>query len=161
MPSPKSYSKTQIALHWSIAALVIFQILAHDDIQHLWRQRMNGVIPNEFTPHPHALIGIVILVLVVWRLWLRFTRGTPALPDKEHPALRFIASATHFLFYALLVLMPISGALAWFGGFAQPASVHSLMEKILIPLIALHVAAALAQHFWFKTDVLKRMLGRA
>ena len=41
------------------------------------------------------------------------------------------------------------------------AQAHSVAEKLLIVLVALHVLAALAQHFWFKTDVLKRMLGSA
>jgi cytochrome b561 len=35
-----------------------------------------------------------------------------------------------------------------------------LAGKILVALVLLHALAALVQHFWFKTDVLKRMLGR-
>ena len=31
----------------------------------------------------------------------------------------------------------------------------------LVPLVLLHVLAALYHHFWLKTDVLRRMLGRA
>jgi cytochrome b561 len=74
--------------------------------------------------------------------------------------LKALATATHWLFYLLLVGMPISGATAWFAGLPQPAVAHSLAEKVLIPLILLHIVAALAQHFWFRTDVVKRMVGR-
>ena len=161
MAAPASYSRTQIILHWIIAALVIFQIVAHEGIAGIWRERMTGAVPNEPTPNLHAIVGILIFVLVLWRLWLRFARGVPALPAGEHPALKTVATLTHWLFYVLLIGMPISGAVAWFAGLPTPAVAHGLAEKVLIPLILLHVAAALAQHFWFKTDVLKRMLGRA
>lgn len=161
MASPASYSRTQIILHWVIAALVVFQIVAHEGIAATWHERLSGAIPNEPTPNPHAIVGMLILVLTVWRLWLRFTRGVPALPASEHPALKAVAAATHGLFYLLLVGMPISGAVAWFAGLQQPAIAHGLAEKVLIPLILLHIAAALAQHFWFRTDVLRRMTGRA
>ncbi|TGT21759.1 cytochrome b, partial [Mesorhizobium sp. M4B.F.Ca.ET.172.01.1.1] len=32
-----SYSKTQVWLHWSIAALILIQFVAHDGMQHVWR----------------------------------------------------------------------------------------------------------------------------
>ncbi len=160
-PAAASYARTQIILHWTIAALVIFQILVHDGIKHTWRERMDGVVPNEPTPQLHAFVGLTIFALVIWRLWLRFARGVPPLPEDDHPALKALATAVHWLFYVLLILMPLSGTVAWFAGLPQPAIAHSLFEKVLIPLVLLHVVAALAQHFWFRSDVLRRMLGLA
>lgn len=159
--TPSNYSKTQIALHWIVMLLVSFQILMHDEIVQLWTGRMSGTLPNLATPNVHVAVGFLIFALVVWRLVLRLTRGVPALPASEHPALKLVASATHILFYVLLIGMPLSGTAAWILGVAQAAQVHSIAEKLLIALIALHALAALAQHFWFKTDALKRMLGRA
>lgn len=159
--APATYSKTQIALHWVIMLLVLFQILAHDEIERLWTGRMDGTLPNVATPNVHVAVGFLILALVVWRLVLRLRRGVPPLPATEHPALKLVASGTHILFYVLLIGMPLSGAGAWILGLGPAAQAHSIAEKVLIALIALHVLAALAQHFWFKTDVLKRMLGRA
>ena len=156
-----SYARTQIILHWTIAALVIFQILVHDGIKHTWRERMDGVVLNEPTPQLHAFVGLTIFALVIWRLWLRFARGVPPLPEDDHPALKALATAVHWLLYALLILMPLSGTVAWFAGLPQPAIAHSLFEKLLIALILLHVAGALVQHFWFRSDVLRRMLGLA
>lgn len=159
--APATYSKTQIALHWVIMLLVVFQILAHDEIVRLWTGRMDGTLPNVATPNVHVAVGILILALVGWRLVLRLRRGVPALPANEHPALKLVASGTHILFYVLLIGMPLSGAGAWILGLGPAAQAHSIAEKLLIALIALHVLAALAQHFWFKTDVLKRILGKA
>lgn len=161
MAAPATYSKIQIFLHWLIAALVIFQIVFHESIAEQWEARMEGVVPNEPVPNLHALFGMLIFLLVLARLWFRLARGVPAAPESEHPALRLAASATHALFYLLLFAMPISGTFAWFLGFELPAELHEMAAKILIPLVALHVLAALAHHFWFKTNVLKRMLGKA
>lgn len=159
--APSTYSRTQIALHWIIVLLVLFQIVMHDEIVRLWTGRMDGTLPNVATPNVHVAVGFLILALAIWRLVLRLTRGVPALPASEHPALKLVASGTHILFYALLIGMPLSGAAAWILGISPAAQAHSIAEKLLILLIALHVLAAFAQHFWFRTDVLKRMFGRA
>jgi cytochrome b561 len=158
MPVAASYARTQIVLHWTIAALVIFQIFFHSGIKRTWFDRMEGTVANEPTPNLHIVIGLAIFTLVIWRLWLRFARGVPPLPEDEHPALKALATTVHWLFYLLLVLMPISGIVAWFAGLSLA---HSLFEKALIALVLLHVAGALTQHFWFRSDVLRRMLGLA
>lgn len=157
--TPASYSRTQIALHWAVAALVLFQIFLHDGIVEAWTGRMDGSLPNQPTPDLHVIAGMLIFVLVLWRLVLRFTRAVPALPTNEPQILKVAAAGTHLLFYVLLLAMPLSGAAAWFLG-AEPAAVaHVLARFVLVPLLVLHVLAALAHHFWFKTNVLRRMLG--
>lgn len=118
-------------------------------------------MPNQPTPNVHVIVGLTILALVGWRLWLRWRRGVPALPGREHPYLRAIAAATHGLFYLLLIVLPLTGALAWFGSVNLAATSHALIEKLLLVVIALHVGGALVQHFWYKSDVLRRMLGLA
>lgn len=160
MASPLTYSKTQIALHWLVAALVAFQILLHEGISELWEDRMSGAIANAPSPNPHAIVGIIIFALAIWRVTLRFTQGVPALPEGESPLLKLVAAGTHVLFYVLLIGMPISGGVAWFFGLPLPAEAHGLASKLLIVLILLHIAAALFHHFWLKTDVLKRMVGK-
>ncbi len=160
MSAPTTYSKLQIILHWLIAAMVAFQILFHDGITALWKQRMDGTIENVATPNPHAIVGILILILVLVRIFIRIKRGVPALPASEKPMMGTIAKATHFLFYALLVGMPFSGAAAWFFGLELPAIVHGFASTVLMTLIFLHIAAAIIHHFVLKTDVLKRIVGR-
>ncbi len=159
--TPMSYSRTQIVLHWAVAALVLFQIFLHDGIVAAWTGRMDGSLANEPTPDVHIIAGVLIFVLVAWRLALRLRRGVPALPADEPAALKVVATGTHVLFYVLLLAMPLSGAAAWFLGAEPAALAHSTARFVLIPLLVLHVLAALAQHFWFRTNVLRRMLGLA
>ena len=168
MAAPATFSKTQIILHWTIAAMVLFQILMHDGIVNAWEGRMDGTIPNVSSPNPHAIVGMLILVLMLWRLFVRMKRGVPDHPvsdvpilgpQADSPIIHWLSKGTHFLFYALLLAMPISGAAAWFLGIEVPANMHGLAAKILVPLIVLHLIAAMVHHFLLKTNVLKKMLG--
>lgn len=158
---PTSYSRTQIALHWTIAALVVFQILMHDGIVKVWDGRMEGMLPNQPTINPHAVAGALILVLVLWRLVLRRRRGVPGLPEGEHPAVKALATGMHAALNLLLILMAFSGMAAWISGIEAIGEAHSVARGALVPLVILHILAALYHHFWLKTDVLQRMLGRA
>jgi len=157
--SPQTFSKTQIYLHWLVVALVAFQYLLSEGINKLWKARMDGLVENVPSPNPHVIVGVIILVLVLWRLYLRSTRGVPPLPKSELPFVGMIAKAVHILFYVLLIGLPLSGAVAWFFGIKQSALSHGLGTKLLLAVIILHIAAALLHHFVLKTNVLKRMLG--
>ncbi len=158
---PTSYSGTQIILHWTIAALVFFQILMHEGIVKVWEGRTEGTLPNQPTINPHAIAGALILVLVLWRLKLRRRRGVPGLPEGEHPALRVMATGMHAALNLLLILMALSGMAAWISGIEAIGEAHSIARLALVPLVLLHILAALYHHFWLRTDVLRRMLGRA
>ena len=159
--APSGYSGLQIGLHWAVAGLVIFQFVAHDAIEHAWRAFAGGTAADpdgRGMVTLHVVSGGLIFVLAIWRLWLRFTRGVPPLPDKDPGVLKFFANATHFLIYALIIGMPISGALAWFAGVPQAAAAHVLAKNVLLALVILHVAGALFQQFALRSNVLSRMV---
>ncbi len=159
MSAPDSFSRTQITLHWIIAVLVIFQLVLHEGMEDAWEIREDGGTVSLI--NPHVVVGTLVLVLAIWRLGLRLTRGVPPAPSSEPAPLRLLAAGTHWAFYALLFIMPFSGMALWFLEAEAAGEVHKTARLVLIALIFLHLAGALAQHFWFKTDVLKRMLGRA
>jgi len=156
--TPDRYSIAQIGLHWLIAAIVAFQFFSGGRIASVWEDRMTGAIPNEPTPTPHTIAGLTILLLMLARLALRLRRGAPPPPAGEHPALARLAQGAHAAFYVILIAMPVGGAVAWFGGLETPAIVHGVAAKLLLALIALHVAAALAHRFWFRSGAFERML---
>lgn len=153
----QNYARIQIILHWVIALLIAGQYLLHSGIEAAWQARLDGSLPNEPFPNPHAIVGMVILALSLWRVGLRLRRGAPALPAEEPQALKRVATVTHVAFYAILIAMPVSGALAWVAGLEVPADAHEVAAKILLALIALHVAGAVFQQRVLKTDVMARM----
>ena len=74
--------------------------------------------------------------------------------------LRLAARAVHLAFYAVILLMPATGGMAWFGGIETMAAVHGAGKPVILALVALHIGGALYQHFVARTDVLRRMLRR-
>lgn len=157
MPTPKGFSLGQIRLHWIIAALILFQLIFGEAMTDAWRQFRQGAAPDITTMvTAHIYAGIAILALVVWRLWLRLRHGAPPPPDGS-ALMRTAGSTAHVALYALMVLAPLSGLAAWFGGIATAAEVHELLKPAFIILIGLHVAAALWHHFWLRDGLLNRM----
>jgi cytochrome b561 len=128
----------------------------------------------------HKSIGLTVLLVVVVRLLWRVTHAPPALPADIAPWQKKVSAITHWALYALLLLIPLSGWLlngttgfpiAWFGTFAVPnliaanpplkdtaELVHAVFGKILLGLVALHVAGALHHHFVLRDVILTRMV---
>lgn len=164
MNAPDRFTRTQIVLHWTVAVLIACQFLFSSGIERAWREFARGQFePEDFTAAAaaHLASGMLIFVLVIWRLVLRYRHGAPAADPAEPPALQFLAKAAHFVLYALVIILPLSGFFGWAFGQSAPIRVHLIAKTILLPLIGLHVAGALVHHFWWRTNVLKRMLGAA
>jgi cytochrome b561 len=159
MPQPKGYSTIQIVLHWTIAALVIFQLFVNEAMQHAFADRLDGGRIDEMGGALlHISVGVAILVLAAVRLVVRVVRGTPE-PYQDTPALlNWLGHATHVLLYGFIFFMPLTGAVAWFLGIEFSAELHEIGRLILVPAIGFHVVGALAEHFVFRNDTLKRML---
>ena len=155
---PNGYSKTQIRLHWVIFILILLQFAFHEPIAEGWDIMREGGRPD---PNPlvlqHVIGGLVILALVLWRIRIRTTRGAPALPAEEPMVLKGIAHLTHFVLYALMVLMPVSGAIAFFGQVEAAGKAHEFMRILLLLFALLHILGALYQQFVLKTNIMDRM----
>ena len=101
LPRGDRYSRGAIAFHWVIAALVLFNLwlgLFHDDLPREWK-----VMPV------HKSVGVTILVLSIGRLAWRLMHKPPHLPDLMPAWEKAAAKAVHWIFYALLFILPLTG----------------------------------------------------
>ena len=153
------YSIYQIGLHWLIAALVIAQLFIGESMSAVVEAAEEGEPVSALDARLadlHYYFGIAVLVLVAVRLTLRLMNGAPPPPDMSGP-LELAGKVSHWLFYALLVLVPVTGLLGYY--FGDPfGEIHAWSKPVFIGLIALHVAAALYHQFWRKDGLLTRML---
>lgn len=155
----RGYSLAQIALHWVIAALVVVQLLFNDPIQEAFDNQLDGVTTSAMGGALiHVTIGLTILLLACIRLVIRFTRGAPPVHKDAPLVLRAISYMVHALLYLFIFGMPLTGAIAWFGGVELSAEFHEIGRLVLIPLIGFHVLGAFGEHFVFRNDTLLRML---
>lgn len=154
----KGYSFTQIRLHWIIAVLIVGQLVFGEDMGEAWEAVEDGQLPEMgLMVWGHILAGVAVLLLALWRLALRFTRGAPPLPEAGSNLAHMAAHLGHWALYALMVLLPVTGLVAWYGGVEIAAEVHTVMKPITIILVAVHVVAALWHQFYLKDGLLMRM----
>ncbi|MBM3612659.1 MAG: cytochrome B [Alphaproteobacteria bacterium] len=155
---PASYSRAQIRLHWIVFALVALQYILHEGMVEAWDAlRETGAAEGGPLVGAHIAGGLAVLALVIWRLWLRRTRGVPPPVAPAGTLATRIAGLAHGALYALLVAMVLTGGMAWFGGIEAAANAHSVLRIALLALIALHAGAALWHQFVRRDGVMARM----
>ncbi|NLS16506.1 cytochrome b [Rhizobium sp. P40RR-XXII] len=161
MPARSAYSIPQRILHWLMALLIFFNLLFPDGMN-AWRHLVrNGQTPSSAdiaSANIHAYAGIAVLLLAIVRLAVRFSSNVPATPDDQPAFLHYLAQLTHVLLYVLIFAMPLSGMAAYYLGIDTAAFVHGgPIKSLLWIVVVLHILGALLQHFYFRSDVLRRM----
>ena len=104
----------------------------------------------------HVLVGAAILIAAIWKQLIKARRGSPAMVG-DNGLLNMVAWMTHMALYGLMILMPISGALAWFGGVQAAADIHNVLKIALLALIVLHIIGALYHQFILRDGIMDRM----
>ncbi len=165
--APDHWSRLNITLHWLIVVLISVQYFIGEWMVDFFDGGLDGKALDGSTVvfgYLHIVIGVSILIAALLRLWDRFTHGRPEHCKNEPNWAIKLAKLTHTALYFFLLTMPIVGLTAWLLGNEWLGDQHVLASSILLGIIALHIAGALTNHFWFKTDVLRNMLpgqGRA
>ena len=147
-------------LHWSIAALVIYQLVIHKEIKLWYKQNQTSLEVSYYSPGAwlHIVVGITIFSLMSYRLYKRVRTGTPALPKNSFLPLLLLARLSHYSLYLLLFSMPVSGFFGWYLEIKILIDVHHLLSKILVALILFHICATIFQEGVLGNKILKRML---
>jgi cytochrome b561 len=102
------YTAVAIVLHWAIAAAILANLLIG-----WWMKSAIGETPTQARAiaafQLHKSIGLTVLLLTALRLVWRFTHKPPPLPAGMARWERFATRGTHWAFYILMVLVPLSG----------------------------------------------------
>jgi len=178
------YSSVAIALHWTIAILLL------SNIGIAWYfNTLHGMA--RLSPLAlHQSIGLTVLVLSVARLTWRLVNPPPKLPDYVTAWERWLSTIVHWGFYVIMIGLPLTGwamrsasplhhilpiklfFIPWpaIGPLASMATdqakaaehlfetAHGLLAKLAYGLIVLHVAGALKHQFIGRDDVVARMI---
>jgi cytochrome b561 len=176
--SSTRYGLLSILLHWVMAVCVFGMFglgfwMVDLDYYSSWYKT---------APDLHKSIGLCLLALLLLRLLWRRVSPAPS-PLASHGLwTRRASKAGHWLLYALMLLLMLSGYListadgrgiSVFGLFEVPASltsipdqedvaglIHEWLAWALVVFAGLHGLAALKHHFIDHDATLKRMLGR-
>lgn len=171
----RRYTGVAIALHWLVALLILGSFVVGTYMVGLdlspWKLKVYAW---------HKWIGVTIFLLVTLRLVWRVTHRPPLLPAAMSVWQRHAVAITHAMLYLLMLAVPISGwvmssaggfPVVYLGVFQLPdlvakdkvlfelmKSVHFALNKTLLALVVLHVAAAIKHHYVDRDDVLARMV---
>jgi cytochrome b561 len=55
-------------------------------------------------------------------------------------------------------VLPILGAIAWFGRSEAAGTLHSLLVYVLLGAMALHVGAVLVHHLFLRENLIRRIV---
>jgi cytochrome b561 len=167
------YTKVAIWLHWLIGLSVIINIglamLTEGLPREAHREAMNI----------HKALGITILVLTALRILWRLGHKPPPLPAGTPAWQRPVSKILHFLFYLLLILLPLSGwvwmsaadrPIDFFGLFTVPSIAapskgladtlherHELLGITMLVLVVIHILAVLKHQYVDRTRLMGRM----
>ena len=171
----ETYDGVAKTLHWLILALLIAQFTV------AWTM---GDITKTSQPVGliawHLSIGATILFVMLVRLIWRATHPAPPPPRDLPRALRMLSRITHYLLYAILIVLPLMGwanasargfPVRLFGAIPLPAllpkgsafghtlgDIHAETALILLGVIALHVAGSLYHAVVLRDRTVQRML---
>lgn len=157
----QGYSGLQILLHWTIALLILFQLIFGESMGEVTEALEHGTVASptdQALASAHYWVGIAVLVLVALRLGLRLFQGTPV-PIGQGLAV-LVARIVHGIFYLLLIAVPVTGLLAVYVS-GEFGDIHEIGKPAFITFIALHALGALFHHFWLKDGTLRRMFSPA
>ena len=152
------YSRAQMILHWAIFILVVTQFAFHESIVDAFEAMLKGG-PASTNSMISAHLGVsgVIGILTALRLWLRVETGTPEKSGNHPQIFDRLANTVHYSFYAILLLLPITGGFAWYQASEAAANAHTILRAVLLILVLVHIAAAVLHLLVWRGNVLARM----
>lgn len=183
----KAYTPVAIALHWVLAIAIISMVFMGWYMEDLREQLLTGgpatIAEVQSLYNLHKTVGLIILALSLFRLVWRLTHPGPGLPEGMKAWEKHLATATHWLFYVLIIGLPIGG---WMASSASPfpsylfnnpelaiprlpvpqetgfeeamGSAHGAGAWAILLLTALHIGAALKHQFIDRDNLLARMI---
>lgn len=189
------YTNVAIALHWLIGIAILFMFVLGWFMTELPKETPKttsfdifnlGLITwgveeeqsqRSFYFNLHKSVGLSLLMLIVLRMYWRFTHRPPAFLNSMKLWEKRLAKATHHSLYLLMFLIPLSGIIMsagskyginWFGikvipGFDDKAirelfyEFHEIFGLLLLLILILHILGAVKHSIVDKDGTLRRM----
>ena len=159
MSGAERFPATSRWLHWSMAAMIVAMLFIGIGMAATVSRRYEILVSI------HRPLGIAILILALVRLVNRMVNPPPQLPASVPTLQRIAAVGSHYLLYALMLILPLVGwamlsaapyPIVLWGGLHLPAIVprdpltyarlrglHTALALLFFATILLHFGAAL------------------
>jgi len=175
------YGGVTKTFHWATALLILTLIPLGWWANQMPYETAEQLADKAWMFSLHKTLGVAAFFVAVGRILWAVSQPKPGLLNADHKVESFLAELIHWMLYASLVIVPLSG---WIGhaaaeGFAPiwwpfgqglpvvpkdtgiehfMAAVHWVATKVLIASLLLHIAGALKHHVIDRDATLRRML---
>lgn len=156
MARREGYSAVQIGLHWLTAVLILGAFLLSDDMGDALEARMQSGATGTEGNTLHVWLGGAVFLVVLVRIVVRLLSGAPPAPAGTPPLWEQAATWGHRLLYALMILVPLGGALTWYAGL-KLGEVHELAGNALMLVAGGHAVAAMLHEALLRDGTMARM----
>ena len=166
------YSKKLRIMHWVVAFFLIFMFFDGVIMNHVLKESAN----RQFIVDIHKSFGIVTLLLVIFRLFVRLSSKIPEYVDLSKP-FKIAAKLTHCALYLVMITVSLSGFIVMmsrekimiFGVeipklFSVPKAlleishfIHVNLPYFLAGIVSLHLFAVLYHHFIKKDKIWEKI----
>ncbi len=175
--TPEKYPVSMRLMHWLMAICLLGMIASG-----WYMSGLDGDAPNKYDLYPwHKSFGVLLLGLILLRIIIRLKSTLPEIQNTIPGNEQMLAKVAHFLLYALMLLVPLSGFIMsdiggrdiYFFGIPLPDlldtnkpisgffhTIHSYIGYVLLSVVVLHIAGAMKHRFMDspENDVLKKMM---
>ncbi len=174
------YGSVTKTFHWLMALLILTLIPLGWFAEQLPYETDAQLARKAWLFSLHKTLGVTAFFVALGRIFWAGSQPKPGLLNAENKAESFAAETVHWLLYAALVIVPLSGWIShaaaegfapiwWPFGQGLPlvpksvgvehffSAIHWVATKVLIAAIVLHVAGALKHHFIDRDATLRRM----
>jgi cytochrome b561/polyisoprenoid-binding protein YceI len=179
--SARSYGSVAKTMHWLTALLILTAIPLGVVANNLPYDTSAQLATKGWLFSIHKTVGIAAFAVASLRILWAASQPKPALLHPDRRLESMAAETVHWMLYASLVIVPLSGWLhhaatqgfapiLWPFGQSLPlvpindavahffAAWHWLFTKVLVAALILHIAGAMKHHLIDKDDTLRRML---
>lgn len=178
--TPSRYGIVTRSFHW-LTALLIVTLIPLGIIANGLPYETNAELAQKALLFSlHKTLGVTVFFVALARIGWAISQPKPAPLHPNRKAETFLAALVHWLLYASLVLVPLTGwihhaattgfaPIWWPFGQSLPfvpkddvtahtfAALHIIFERVLVLSILLHVIGALKHHVIDKDTTLRRM----
>lgn len=171
--NPSRHQPALVSLHWLLALLIL---LAMGMGTFVLKEIPNASPDKLGALRGHMIMGLAIAGLMLARLIVRLRTSHPQAASTGNSALDLLGKGAHAGLYLLVFAMAASGAatalqaglpqIVFAGGTGSlpdsfaiyaPRVVHGGIAKLLMALVALHIAGAVYHQFGLKDRLVSRM----
>ena len=157
---PTHYNKFHLLIHWLVVIVILLQMNTGDKIALEFLALRNEGIKNDgntSNSQIHILGGLLLILLMAIRVFLRKKFGVPAPTEKTNDPLKFLSTFVHLGIYLVLFAIPISGLLAFSTINVDLGITHKILVNILYLFVIIHLIGVAYHQIFLGDNIMERI----